>query len=69
MSHLILTPPAKFKSFKSQLYLSSLYIMDRKRKNNQSSTKKCKIDTYNKRMVEMIKSIEQWVADIVKREK
>ena len=42
--------------------------MDRKQKRNQSSSKKYKTDTYRKRMIELFKSIEQWVADIAKRE-
>ena len=42
--------------------------MNRKQKKNQSSSKKYKTDTYCKRMIELVKSIEQWVADIAKRE-
>ena len=42
--------------------------MDRKQKRNQSYSKKYKTDTYRKRMIELVKSIEQWVADIAKRE-
>ena len=34
-----------------------------KKKKTQSSSKKCKIETYDKRMLEMAKSVEQWVAD------
>ena len=34
------TPSEKFKSFKSQFHFSTFYIMDRKRKRNQSPRKK-----------------------------
>ena len=46
------------KSFKSQFYLSTFYIMVRKRKRNQFSSKKCKTYTFDKIMADIVKSIE-----------
>ena len=45
-------------SFKSQFYLSTFYIMVRKRKRNQFSSKKCKTYTFDKIMADIVKPIE-----------
>ena len=39
--------------------------MDRKRKINQFSSNIYKTETYNNRMAEMVKSMEQWVTDTI----
>lgn len=43
--------------------------MVRKRKINQFSSNIYKTETYNNRMVEMVKSMEQWVTDTIEQKK
>ena len=46
------------KSFKSQFYLSTFYIMVRQRKRNRFSSKKCKTFSFDKIMTDVVKSIK-----------
>ena len=46
------------KSFKSQFYLSTFYIMVRQRKRNRFSSKKCKTFSFDKIMADVVKSIK-----------